>query len=519
MKVISAKEMARIEKLSYADGASEEGFMNAAGVGIAEAIQRAVARYHLKPRITLLCGSGNNGGDAYVAGRILLEGGFHVHALAFTPFEKCSLLSQLQNRHFADAGGHITYIRDPQEISFGDSELLIDGLLGTGFHGEVEGLFKSAIEQANASQLPIIAIDIPSGINGTTGEIGSTSICARETVFLGLPKTGCFYAEAWNRVGRVHTFNFGLEARFIEQAHEDYFLIDDTHILDHLPKIERIRHKYQAGYVVGLAGSPGMPGAPTMSSFAALRAGAGIVRLFHPLEMSGELASAPPEVIREGYQKGNGVRILEEMKRASALFFGPGSGKGPESREILKQLLPHVDKPCVIDAEALQVFAESAFPPQSILTPHQGEMKKLLGIRDKNLPFAALLERSRNFARDKKVTLVLKGAPTYILHCDHKPYICAQGDPGMATAGSGDVLTGIIAGFLAQVGDPLQAALLGVQFHALAGAYAAEKWTSYCMVASDITAELPQVFKHYLELKAKYQSTKLESPLSSSVVG
>lgn len=500
MKIVSAKEMGRIERLAYDAGASEEDFMNRAGQGVAEVVQRYIALFHIQPKITLLCGSGNNAGDAYVAGRILLEGGFRVHALAFAPFEKSSPLCQLQTRRFKEMGGKVDYIADSAAINFSESEILVDGLLGTGFHGEVEGLLRAAIEKANASGLPLIAIDIPSGINGTTGEIGSVAIHASATLFLGLPKIGCLFPKAWNFVGKMHIYNFGLEQRFIDEADADYLLIEEDQIGALLPKIERTRHKYQAGYVVGVGGSSGMPGAPLMTSFAALRAGAGIVRLLHPEEMRADFA--PYEVIRQAYREGDTQAILEAMKRASVIFVGPGMGTSAAALQILQGILPQVDKPCVIDAEALTLLSEHeiTLPSQTILTPHQGEMLRLLHM-PKDLPFAELLKQCQAYVDRKKVTLILKGAPTFIFHPGSKPMISPRGDPGMATAGSGDVLTGIVAAFLAQTQDPLKAAILGVYLHAVAGEYAAEKWTSYCMVATDITDALPLAFKDFLDKK------------------
>jgi len=497
MKIVKAKEMARIEKLAYAQGASEEGFMNQAGLGVAELVQRKVAHYPVKPKITLLCGPGNNAGDAYVAGRILREEGFQVNAVALAPFEKSSPLNQLQSKRFVASGGKIVYATTPEEMTFFDAELLIDGILGTGFHGEVQGLFKAAIEKANASSLPIIAIDIPSGINGTTGEIGGTAILASDTLFLGLPKKGCFFREPWKYTGQVHVYDFGLGKSIIDQAEANDFLIDEEMIRSFLPKIERTRHKYQAGYVVGLGGSKGMPGAPIMASFAVLRVGAGIVRLLHPEGMEAELASAPCEVIRQGYKDGSA--ILEAMKRASAVFIGPGISTSPQALNILREVLPHVEKPCVIDADALTLIAEYdlPLPAQTLMTPHQGEMKRLLKVKEE-ISFPELLEKSEAFAVQKNVTLVLKGPPTFIFQPGSRPYVLAEGNPGMATAGSGDVLTGIVSGFLAQTHDLLKAAVLGVYFHALAGEYAAKKWTSYGMVATDITEALPQAFKHVI---------------------
>lgn len=498
MKVVKAKEMDRIEKLAYDRGASEESFMNRAGAGVAEFAQNFIARHHLKPIITLLCGGGNNAGDAYAAGLLLHQGGFYVRALALSPFDKSSALCQLQSQRFVDGGGSIAYITDPSEISFGASELLIDGILGTGFHGEVTGLYRAVIEEANASGIRILSIDIPSGIDGTTGAVGGIAIHADETLFLGLPKSGCFIGEAWNYTGKIGLFDFGLEAYCIEQAESDFELIDEKMMENYFPRLLRTRHKYQAGYVVGLGGSPGMPGAPLMSSFAALRAGAGIVRLLHPAGMESELAAAHYEVIRQGYKEEDALTILEAFARASSVFIGPGIGTSTEALEILKGVLPYVDKPCVIDAEALTLVAHHhlPLPPKTILTPHHGEMKRLLDVEGE-ISIHDLLKQSRDYADRKKVTLVLKGSPTFIFHPGVKPHVCAHGDPGMATAGSGDVLTGIIAALLAQVKDPLHGAILGVELHARAGELAAEEFTSFCMIATDITEMLPRVFAKY----------------------
>lgn len=494
MKAVKAKEMARIEQLAYAHGASEEIFMESAGKGVATLAQQCIASYHCKPNIILLCGSGNNGGDAFVAGRLLKEGGFNVRAFAITPLQKCSPLCKKMAEAFLEIGGTITFLNMAHEVSFQGAGLLIDGLLGTGFHGEITGIVQEIIEAANASHIPILAIDIPSGVNGTTGEVNGSAIQAKDTLFLGLPKTGCFLAEAWNYTGQVHTYNFGLEQSDIEQAQEDFFLLTEEWVAQLLPRVKRNQHKYQAGYVVGLGGTFGMPGAPILSSFAALRAGAGIVRLLHPAGMEAELAGAPLEVIREGYKEGDMRKILHAMERAAGLFIGPGFGVSNMSKKLLKKLIPHLDKPCVIDAEALTLLAEDSisFPSACVITPHHGEMLRLL--RREKLPMPDLLAASQEFSDQHQVVVVLKGAPTFILHPAETPYVSPRGDPGMATAGSGDVLTGIIAAFLAQKKTPLEAALLGVYIHGMAGEIAAQTLTSYSMVASDITEALPEAF-------------------------
>lgn len=501
MKVVKANEMSRIEQLAYQEGFSEETFMENAGHCVAALIRQLIGRYHLKPNIAFLCGRGNNGGDAYVAARLLLLGGFEIVTYALAPLEQCSRLCVLQAENFQKNGGKIVFVNDVDEISLINIHLIVDGILGTGFHGNVEGLFAAAIEKANSSGKPILAIDIPSGINGSTGEIGNLAIKATDTLFLGMAKTGCFLGNVWDYVGKVHVHNFGLSETFIHEAQADFQIIDQKLIQHLLPKIERTRHKYQAGYVVGLGGSIGMPGAPKMTAFATLKAGAGIVRLLHPKGMEAELAGPPYEIILQGYSEGDHESVLQTIERASAVFIGPGLGTSSAALEILKQILPQLQKPCILDAECLTLLAMHPIqlPKECIMTPHHGEMKRLLGL-EKDISANEFLQLAKNYAETHKVTLVLKGAPTFIFHPDTLPFVCVHGDPGMATAGSGDVLTGIISGFLAQNKKPLEAAILGVYFHGLAGEYAAEKYTSYSMVATDILKSLPGVFKKFRQV-------------------
>lgn len=485
--------MARIEKLAYAGGSSEEGFMNSAGKGVFDLVQEVVGQMHILPHITIFCGSGNNAGDAYVAAALLKGGAVDVTVYALAPLESSSHLCQLQAKRFIQKKGKIKYISAAEQIDWNKTNLIIDGILGTGFHGEVEGLYKDVIQKVNDSKLPVIAIDVPSGVNGTTGEIGGICIDAMVTLFLGLPKVGCFLGDAWNHVGQISTYNFGLGKSYIEQAASEFTLIDEPLISSIFPPIKRTRHKYETGYVVGLGGGPGMPGAPILASFAALRSGAGIVRLLHPAGMESELSHAPVEVIRQGFKGFEGV--VEALERASAVFIGPGIGTSDRALKLLQHVLPAVDNPCVIDAEALTLLAqhEIALPPHTVMTPHTGEMKRLLKI-DTLPSFPKFLELCRLYSESKGVTLVLKGAPTYIFHPGHSPYISSRGNPGMATAGSGDVLTGVIAAFLARTQDVLKGTLLGVHVHSVAGEIAAKHFTPHCMVASDITEALPDVF-------------------------
>lgn len=490
LPVVTSEEMVRIEKLAYAEGEREDAFMENAGKGIAEAAADFAQEQKCKHELYLLIGKGNKGGDAFTAGAYLLEKGFSVIAYHLFPMSECSPLCQNRAKQFKNAGGLMIRVESEKDFQFQEGAFILDGLLGTGFHGKAEGLFAAAIEAANRSKLPILAIDIPSGVNGNTGEVESVAIHAARTFYLGLPKWGFFLKEGWNYVGKLVRVEFGLSSKFVEQCNPQAYLINEQQLSAALPPIKRTRHKYEAGYVICAAGSHGMSGAAIMAAWAALRTGAGIVRLFYPQGM--ELSGAPLELLKEEWDLKNDEKILLEAKRAKAFVIGPGMGRSKQTEAAIKKLLKEIQLPCVMDADALYFLAENPemqLPAKTILTPHKEEMKRILGGSEPSI------ENCQKYVDKKKVTLVLKGAPTYVLYPKTKPLIVPLGDPGMATAGSGDVLTGMLGALLAQGLDTRTAASLGVALHGLAGEFAADKKNSRGMMATDLIKALPGVFK------------------------
>ena len=272
-KVVSTKEMAKVEA-----GGDHVSFMKAAGSKVAFVVAQYIKEHDLPKKVTLLVGKGNNGGDAYTAGLSLLDEDFEVSAYAL--YQDVSPLNKRFRNEFRKKGGRFS-----QEVK----GLVIDGLLGTGFKGKLEKKLLDLIEEVNLSGLPVISIDIPSGLNGSTGIVEETAIMAKETVTLGLAKMGLFIEQGWNYVGKLHIGDFGLSKEAVAKAEALCYL---PKRLD-LPKIQRVRHKYEAGYVVGYAGSTIFRGAPKMAGLAALESGAGIVRVFHP----GDIGETPLELI------------------------------------------------------------------------------------------------------------------------------------------------------------------------------------------------------------------------------
>lgn len=465
--VVTSDEMHRLDTLAIQAGCKEEAFIETVG-------KKASSLISAKS-VLLLVGKGNKGADCFATGVELLKRGVAARAITLYPEAECSEMNRLFHRRFTEKGGQVQRFKE----SIGDADLIVDGLLGTGFRGQVEGEMALLIALALQSHKPILAIDIPSGLDGTTGEVKGVAVVADETVALGAYKTGFFLRDGWNHVGKLHLVDFGIPPAIYKQAHTIARVPKDEFFAPLLPKPKRNRHKYDAGYVVGFSGSTLFRGAPKLAGLAALRSGAGIVRIFH----RGDIGDAPMELITERFSMRAWKR---EILRARALFLGPGLGASKEVKRLIKHL-PNV--PVVVDADAIQEGI--SYPPNAVITPHRGEVLRLFGIA-KDTQEEDLLARCQKWVQKTEVILVLKGAPTYIFTANEPPVIIPRGSPGMAKAGTGDVLTGMIAALLAQRLPPLQAAILGVSLHARAGEVASMSRTDYGVIASDLIEEISQ---------------------------
>lgn len=497
LKIVTGKEMAKTESLAFKEGCDEKEFMLNAGLKVAKGVEQFLSKNKGTKHVFLLAGKGNNAGDGYVALKYLLEKGISVRAFQLFDFDDCSKLCSFHGKEFMKMGGNIQFLDSVYDLIFEKEGVILDGVLGTGFSGELKSPIFEVVEKANASKLPILSIDCPSGLDTNTGKVESIAMKAKQTFFLGLPKIGFFISDGYNYVGELRHGDFGLPQKFIEKAEGVAYLIDDKKLKDTLPEVKRVRHKYQAGYVIGIAGSKGMGGAAKLSSLAALRSGAGMVRLFYPEDAEEEMENAPMELIRE---KRDRNKVLEAQEKAKAFFIGPGLGRSDDTASFLKEILPKINKPCVLDADALFFLSEHLdiqLPEKCIITPHIQEMMRLLKIQDAD-PFT-FHRHVQEFSEKHQLITVLKGAPNFIFCPGDLPLVMYRGDPGMATAGTGDVLTGIIAALLAQGLDSYHAAILGSFLHALAGEKSARTKTSYSLIASDLLLSLPSAFKAILQ--------------------
>lgn len=486
MKVVTATEMALLEQEAFKEGASPDLFMQNAAGGIAAAISDYMRSVSAQKRITLIAGKGNNAGDGFSAAIILMTRGFKVEAFQLYPIEECTPLCQKYAKKFQESGGVIHFIKGSDEFILPLNGIILDGVFGTGFKNEPSEFICDVFNKINEVKVPVFSIDIPSGLEGDSGYVKKAAVKADFTIFLGLPKKGFFIRDGWNYVGHLVHVDFGLDPKFIEKSHFEFEMLTLREVSCLVPEIKRSRHKYQSGFVIGISGCKEMMGASILSGMGALKSGAGIVKLIH-LEDEFTNSSVYPELIHKTFKCKQLDEILLFIEKANALYIGPGIGLDLKVEKFLIEFFKTIDKTCVIDADALTLIAQNKIelPKKAILTPHTGEAKRLLNIQDDDIE--VLLKASQSYVDEKDVILVLKGAPTFIFSKNQQPFVNITGDPGMATAGSGDVLTGMMAALCStQDADPLSCAKLAVFLHGKAGEFAAAKNTSFALTATDI---------------------------------
>ncbi|MBN1915307.1 MAG: NAD(P)H-hydrate dehydratase [Parachlamydiales bacterium] len=496
IKVVSGEEMRRIESLAYEEGHLAEDFMENAGRAVAEAIIDWMQRFSLSSEIIFLVGKGNNGGDGYVAARILHAQNYSVRVYALFPEEDTSSLCQKKAQEYFLENGKGQYISKVEDFSC--NGIIVDAILGTGFKGKVEGFLHDVIAKVNDSNSFVVAVDIPSGVDATTGAVDPIAIKADLTVSLGLLKTGFYLQKGYDYVGKVILKDFGLPQKFVESAQEEFLLPLEDLFASLLPEIVPTRHKYNTGSITAIAGSDGLMGAAFLSSLGALRSGAGIVFLYANTSTPAKSGLAP-EVLYFSLPSLPLKSVIEKCNQSHVVYIGPGLGRDEKMKKVFKDLMSAIKVPLVLDADALYFWSQDLsipIPPHTIITPHKKEMLRLL--QEETTP-ANFIGQCRQFAENYSVHVVLKGAVTFIFSPGNKPYIFPWGDPGMATAGVGDVLTGVISALLAQGLDSQKAASLGVYLHSLAGKYAAQEFGSYSMIASDLIGCLPKGFQSILQ--------------------
>jgi len=409
--------------------------MHRAGAAVAEELMR---RFPDARRIAIHAGGGANGGDGRIAGEILRGQG--------------------------------------RELVEDEPDVIVDALLGTGMKGAPRDETAAVIERINAAGVPVVAVDIPSGVNASTGEVEGAAVRADVTVTMHGRKVGLAVAPGRFHAGEVAVAEIGLVSGETEHA------LVAPPILAEVPRRSARDNKYTAGHVLVVGGSRGMTGAAALTARAALRADAGYVTICAPEESLPVLETLVLEAVKRPLQQ-----VDEAAPKAGALAVGPGLGRDKEARELVRRLLAEVDVPAVVDADALFELEPGAWPAPRILTPHEGELARLLGRESQEIA-AHRLASVREAAEEFRAVVVLKGEDSLVAAPGGGVLVCALGLPSLSTAGTGDVLTGITAAFLAKGMKPQRAAAAACAAQQLASRAAPQR---YGLVASDVVEALP----------------------------
>ena len=445
----------------------------------------------MNTEVVIMAGPGNNGGDGLALGRMLLQIGYEVQVILLHSGKisaDCKINKERLQEYFPDFFTEQIGRFDPPEMT--KDTVIVDALFGSGLSKPVDGIFKKAIEWINSRPNRVISVDIPSGLPGEACATDKDCIVEADfTYSLQFPKLAFLFPENEKYVGKWKEIDIQLHPKAILETDTNFIFVEKANIQPLLISRNRFSHKGTFGHALIWAGKKGMAGAAVLASKAALRAGAGLVSVHSVDENRVILQSTVPEAIF--------VNELTELDHYNSFAFGPGLGTGDQTAEMLFELLKTLRKPCVLDADALNIISRHKnflefIPENSILTPHPGEFERLFGPSANS---QERMEKASAMAQEYGFVIVLKGANTLTATPDGKMHFNSTGNPGMASGGMGDVLTGVIASLLAQGYTPEQSALMGVYLHGLAADLALQAQSEESLLAGDVAQNLGNAYK------------------------
>ena len=537
MLLVTAEEMRRLDRATIDGGhASGETLMERAGAGVVEALERRYGPI-LGLRVLVLCGTGNNGGDGFVAARHLRGRGAEVHVALLGDRARVRGEALLHLERMTASGIDLTPIANEEALerlvaSRDAWDFALDALLGTGAHGEPEGLMAAGVEslrQLDEAGTRVLALDLPTGVDADTGAIARRAVRADLTVAFGCPKRGHLLYPGRAFVGALEVVDIGLTPDALAATSSPVELAPPAAIAALLPARDPRAHKGSVGRVLVVGGSTGLTGAVALAARAALRSGAGYVQAAIPrslndvleVKLTEEMTLAMPETPERTLALAALEPLLARAGEADVVALGSGLSRHREAAELARRVVAECDRPLVIDADGLNAFeghTESLARAQGprVLTPHLGEMRRLTGIDAETLE-ANRIDLTREWARRWRAVVVLKGAPTVVASADGHTTVNPTGNPGMATAGMGDVLTGGIAALIAQGLGPYDAARLGVYLHGMAGDLVASEKGQQGMVAGDVAEAMPRALMTLSRLRTEEArpSTEARKPRSA----
>lgn len=506
MKIALADEMKKIDKRAIEEyGVPEILLMENAGREVAAAFEEYLGGVSGK-RICVLAGSGNNGGDAFVAARHLMNHGAQISIfLVGSPAHLTK--SAALNRDIIIKMGVVVHVLETErdwdklQVTLRFVDGVVDGILGTGFKGSLRDAAARVVRMVNGHGKPVVAVDIPTGVEADTGNASPEAIRADLTVTFGLPKFGHMIGAGETATGKLLVDDIGIPKALLEDDTIRQTYLDDVTVAPVLLPRPLDAHKGSCGRILVIAGSRGMTGAAALAASAVLRSGAGVAVLALPRSLQEMMAGKLTEVMTKPLpETDEGAIDIAALGEALALaegfdvvLIGPGLGRTQETQKFVQDFCAAVKKPLILDADAIYAFcgktdAFKGFAFVPILTPHLGEMAHLLELSVDELR-ASLLDMTREAAREYHAVFVVKSECTIIVYPDGQAFLTSKGNSGMATAGAGDVLAGAVAGLMKQTAAGL-APLAGVYIHGLAGDLAAKE-KGYGLIASDILENLP----------------------------
>jgi NAD(P)H-hydrate epimerase len=514
--------LATAEEMRRADRRATERYgvpslllMENAGRGAVDAIERVLGPVGNR-RVAVVSGKGNNGGDGFVVARHLLGRGARVSAWLVGRADEVRGDARVNLDALQSAGERVAEAPDAAgdalsrlRAELGDADLVVDALLGTGVRGPAAGAVAAAIEAINAAGRPVCSLDLPSGLPSDGESPTGPTVRARATVTFGLPKLGLILPEGAAYAGRVEIADLGIPRAWLEEGIPTA-LLEAEDVRAALPLRPMGAHKGTYGHLLVVAGSVGRTGAAVLACLGALRSGTGLVTCATPVSQQPVVASLAPEPMTEPLPETAArtlsfkavERIVGLLSRMDAVALGPGVGLDPETQEAVRALVRDVTQPMVVDADALTALTgklalcrEAAAP--RLLTPHPGEAARLLGCDIAEVQ-ADRIASARRLAAESGAVVALKGARTVVAHPGGRATLNPTGNPGMATGGTGDVLTGIAGGLLAQGVGPAQVLGAAVYLHGLAGDLAAEARGEAGLLAGDVADAIPAAIRRVL---------------------
>ncbi len=510
MYLVNAGEMKEIEKITIENyKVPPEILMENAGINVVISMQRELGSLIFK-RIAVFCGGGNNGGDGFVIARHLLSEG--AYAVIFFTGEKEKLSQEsLKNYEMAEKYGipiiSIKSLNDiekfKQEIFL--SDIIVDALIGTGIKQNIKGFLASLITFINTTGKYIVSVDLPSGVDADTGDIKGVAIYADLTITFGLPKIGITIFPGLECTGKLVYADINFPSKLLSMPRKNVLVTSEI-VIPLLPLRPLNANKGNFGPILIVGGSTGLDGAVTLTAKAALKAGAGIVNVCVPKSLYDSVKSRSEETIVTPLDENNGFlsmksieKILKLSEKAKIVVIGPGIGRDKETQQLVRELIRKIQKPLIIDADGLNAIAEDKkclnnLQKDVILTPHIGEMSRLAEKKIEDI-IKDKISIVKDFIKNYKVNVLLKDGRSMVVDTDKNVYINTTGNSGMATPGSGDVLSGIIASFMAHNLINVHAAIIANYIHGLAGDLLLENISEEGIIASDIIEYIPRAIK------------------------